>query len=177
LSKREIASLACKILGIYIFIQGINILSSVFSVPFTTANQIGYEVINFIFPLVYIIAGAFLWILSDKLSAIMVRGESNVTESLGLGANEIQRISFSVLGLYFLGNSLPKLVSTLSSIYVMKMGGTSVSTLRLILGAGGAVAEIIVGLGIFLGSRGLVNFLKTIRTVGLKREDDHEENE
>jgi len=138
----------------------------------------GHEVIiNVIFSLVYILVGVFLWILSDRFSVIMVRGESNFNESLGLCANDIQRISFSVLGLYFLGNSLPKLVSTLTNIYVMKMGGTPIATSRLILGAGGAITEFVLGLGIFLGSQGLVNFLTTIRTVGLKREEDNEENE
>ena len=50
LSKREIASLACKILGIYIFVQGINVLSSVLSVSLTmqNQNQMGHEVIDII---------------------------------------------------------------------------------------------------------------------------------
>ena len=46
------------------------------------------------------------------------------------------------------------------------------TTTRLILEAGGTVVQLIVGLGIFLGSQGLVNFLKAIQTAGLKSEDD-----
>ena len=50
MSKREIASLACKILGIYIFVQGVNVLSSVLSVSLTmqNQNQMGHEVIDII---------------------------------------------------------------------------------------------------------------------------------
>ena len=159
MNKREIASLACKILGIYLIIQGTNVLSGVLSVSLATSNPIANEsLINVIFSLVYILFGVLLWFLSDKLSAIMVKGEHNSIEGSDLTVSDIQRVSFSVLGLYFLGNSLPKLVSTL-------------------ILSGGAIIEFIIGLGIFLGSQSLVNFLKTIRTAGTKCYDDNEENE
>ncbi len=168
MNKREIASLACKILGIYLIIQGTNVLS----VSIATSNPIANEsLINVIFSLVYILFGVLLWVLSDKLSEIMVKGEHNSIEGSDLTVSDIQRVSFSVLGLYFLGNSLPKLVYTLANVYFM-----SELTPRLIL-SGGAIIEFIIGLGIFFGSQSLVNFLKTIKTAGLTREDNEEENE
>jgi len=177
-SQRDIASLACKILGIYIFIQGINVLSSVLSVSLTTKNEIGYEIIfNIIFSLVYILVGVLLWMIADKLSIIMVRRENHSNEASGISANDLQRVSFSVLGLYFIGNSLPRLVATLTNMYGLKMGGTPISTPRLILEAGAPITEFIVGFGILLGSQGLANLLKTIRIMGLKREEEIEENE
>jgi hypothetical protein len=176
MSKQEIASLACKILGIYIIIQGINVLSSVLYVSIATPNLMANEsLINIIFSLMYIFIGVLLWLLSDKLSAIMVTGENHYNEGSGIQVGDIQRVAFSVLGLFFLGNSLPKLVSTLTNEYFMS--GSPYSTTRLMLEAGGTVVQLIVGLGIFLGSQGLVNFLNTIRTAGLKREDDYEEKE
>ena len=173
MSKREIASLACKILGIYLIIQGTNVLSGVLSFSIATPNQMAHEsLFNIIFSLVYILFGVLLWFLSDKLSLIMVKkGENHSNEGSGIEVSEIQRVSFSVLGLYFLGNSLPKLVSTLANVYFM-----SELTPRLIL-SGGAIIEFIIGLGIFLGSQALVNFLTSIRTAGLKRKDDNEEKE
>ncbi len=120
MSKREIASLACKILGIYIIIQGINVLSSVLSVSIAMPNQMAHEsLINIIFSLVYIFFGVLLWFFSDKLSAIMVTGENHSNEGSGIDVNDIQRVSFSVLGLFFLGNSLPRLVSALTTMYSM----------------------------------------------------------
>lgn len=168
MNKREIASLACKILGIYLIIQGTNVLS----VSIATSNPIANEsLINVIFSLVYILFGVLFWVLSDKLSEIIVKGEHMSIEGSDLTVSEIQRVSFSVLGLYFLGNSLPKLVSTLANVYFM-----SELAPRLIL-SGGAIIEFIIGLGIFFGSQSLVDFLKRIRTAGLKREDNKEENE
>jgi len=47
----------------------------------------------------------------------------------------------------------------------------------ILLGSVGIITEFIMGLGIFLGSQGLVNFLNNIRTVGLKKDDSNEGNE
>ncbi len=176
MSKREIASLACKILSIYLMILGINVFSNVFSFSMVTQTHMAYEIIlNIIYPMIYILFGILLWLLSDKLSLIMVKGESHSNESFDTKASDIQRISFSVLGLFFLGSSLPNLASTIARIhFTSELPNYST---RLLLGAGGPIIQFIVGLGIFLGSQGLVNFLDSIRTAGLKREDDYEEKE
>jgi len=173
MSKREIASLACKILGIYIIIQGINVLSSVvLFVSTATSNQVangGY--INIIFSLVYIFFGVLLWFFSDKLSAIMVTGENYSKEGAAIEVSDIQRIAFSVLGLYFIGRSLPILISTLfDSIRGLPNSFTGFTLFASV----GTISEFIIGLGIFLGSQGLVNFLNNMRTAGLNREDDNE---
>ncbi|KJR45671.1 hypothetical protein UF75_3928 [Desulfosporosinus sp. I2] len=70
---------------------------------------------------------------------------------------------------------MPNLASTIAKIH--STSELPNYTTRLLLGAGGPITQFIVGLGIFLGSQGLVNFLDTIRTAGLKREDDYEEKE
>lgn len=175
MSKREIASLACKILSIYMFIQGINVSANVLSISIATPNQMAPGIIfNIIFSFIFLILfGVLLWFLSDKLSTIMFKGEDSSNKDSGIKASDIQRVLFSVLGLFFLGSSLPKLVSTLTSIN--SMSGIPDSTTRLLIGAGGTVTEFIIGLGIFLGSQGLVNFLDNIRHAGLKREEDFSE--
>lgn len=177
MNKREIASLACKILGIFIIIQGTNVLANVLSYSIATQNTVAHEsLINTIFSLVYILFGGLLWFQSDKLSAIMVTEESPSDKGTGVGISDIQRVSFSVLGLYFIGNSLPKLVSNLLSMYSL-LNRQPESTARLLLSLGGVITELIIGLGIFLGSQGLVNFLNFTRTAGLKRKIDSEEIE
>lgn len=172
MSNREVASLACKVLGIYIIILGINALFSVFTVSIGMPNQVANEgFINIIFSLVYILFGVLLWILSDKLSVIMVTGEKHTVEVTGITASDIQRISFSVLGLYFLGDSLPELISTLMNINSMS-GLPNTVRLRLLV-SGGLITELLIGLGILLGSQGLVNLLNKMRNVGLKRDEEN----
>ena len=172
MNKSEIASLACKILGIFFIIQGTNLLSLTVSVA--AMSPIAHEsLFNIIFSSIYILFGVLLWLLSDKLSGILIKGESHSDEGSGLGASDIQRVCFSVLGLYFIGNSVPNLVSALMNTYSMN----ETFTTRIILGSGGVITEFIIGLGIFFGSPVLVNFLNTIRTAGLKRGNDSEGKE
>lgn len=180
MSKREIASLACKILGIYVIVQGVNVLSSILYVSVATSvatsnpilNVVNETLVNIIFSFTYIIVGALLWFLSDKLSSWMVTKENeSVVKSSGIEVNDIQRVSFSVLGLYFLGGSLPRLVSTLLSIYSMR-DMTPSATGYILRSSVEAIGEFIIGLVLFLGSQGLVNFLNSMRTAGLKRKDD-----
>ncbi|MDR3586124.1 MAG: hypothetical protein P4L59_12485 [Desulfosporosinus sp.] len=175
MSKREIASLACKILGMYLIFQGINFMANVLSVSFVTPGQLEpRSAINIAFPYISpIIFGVLLWFLSDKLSSIMVKGETLHKEGLGIKAGDIQRILFSVLGLLFMGNSLPKLVTTLTSMYSTR--DVANMTLRLLPGAVGGITQILLGAGVFLGSRGLVNLLNVVRYTGLTREDDSSE--
>ncbi|SHI89062.1 hypothetical protein [Desulfosporosinus lacus] len=116
MSNREIASLACKILSIYMIIQGINVSTNVLSFAVAMSHQITREnLLNISYPLMYILFGVLLWLLSSKLSVVIVKKETHFNEGTRISANDIQRIAFSVLGLFFPGNSLPRLVSVIPS--------------------------------------------------------------
>ena len=174
MNGREIGNIACKILGIFFIIQGTNTLASIISFIASTPGLNGYEsLLNTCFALIYIICGVLLWFLSDKISVIMNTGKRNADNKSVIEIGDIQRVSFSVLGLYFMGSSLPKLVTSLINMYFLTNAPNS--TTRLILGLGGILIQFIIGLGIFLGSQGLVNFLKAMRSAGIKRENDSEE--
>lgn len=83
MSKHEIASLACKILGVYMIIQGINVLANVVTTTFMMPNQsVSTMLVNVIFPFIFlIIFGIILWFLSVKLSAFMVNRETHSEEN------------------------------------------------------------------------------------------------
>lgn len=175
MSKREIASLACKILGIYITIQGINALSSmVLLISTSPLDEMASGIfINVIFSFVYILFGVLLWFFSDKLSGIMTKGESQYKEGPGIEVSDIQRVAFSVLGLYFIGSSLPNLVAIVLTSSIREQ---AIPFTQSLLGSVGVIARFIIGLGIFLGSQGLVGFLNNMRTLGLKKENDNIES-
>jgi hypothetical protein len=171
MNGREIGNIACKILGIFFIVQGTNTLASIISFTASTPGLNGHEsLINICFALIYIVCGVLLWFLSDKISVIMTSGKRNAENKLEIEIGDIQRVSFSVLGLYFMGSSFPKLVSNFINIFLVTNAPNS--TTRLILGLGGILTQFIIGFGIFLGSQGLVNFLKAMRSAGIKREND-----
>ena len=102
MSNRELAGLACKIVGIYIMILGINISSNVF-ILYLSSPMLQSYFPNVIYALFYVVIGIVLWIFSDRLSSIMVREEKKVSGS-EITIDSIQKVAFSVLGLYFIGN-------------------------------------------------------------------------
>ncbi|MHB1418376.1 MAG: hypothetical protein ACYCX4_02135 [Bacillota bacterium] len=178
MNKREIASLGCKLLGIYMIIQGINVMSNIFSLMITTSGQSTPDYLTgFIFPFLFLIVfGIILWLLSDRLAGIMVKGKTRVQEDPGLKASDMQRVSFSVVGLLLLGNSIPKLVSFIIGLTLMRETPYAITpNLYLFYQGGGVISQFILGLGIFLGSQGLVNLLNAIRSAGPKQNNIHKD--
>lgn len=167
MSKQDIGSLAVKILGIYMIIQGINVFSNLITIYILTPQQESINYLIGIFPFLFlIIFGALLWLLSETITVVMIKGQSHIQEDPGLKASDIQRISFSVLGLSLLGNSIPRLVSLVESVYPIR-GNIPVKVFRS-LGVGGLVTQFILGIGFFLGSHILVKFLDGIRNARIE---------
>lgn len=155
-------------------LPGRYVLSNIFLYSATTPNSIAHEyLLNVVFSLVYILIGSLLWIFSGKLSVKMTNGDYPSNENSSLTSIDLQRVLFSVLGLYFVGHSVPKLVSALMSMY--SMNGVPIT--RILFSSIGTITELIIGLGIFFGSQGLVRLLYSIKTVGFNKENDSEDKE
>jgi hypothetical protein len=174
MSRQDIAGLACKILGLYMIIQGINVMANVLIFNWASPNQlipISSVLSSFILLFIF---GILLWGCSDRLSAFMAGGTVASKEGAdsAITPNDVQRIAFSVLGLYFLGNSLPSLLSVLSSLLTLNQVGLSQQVLTTMARP---IIEFLVGLGIFFGSQGLVNLLNSLRAAGVKKEYDPED--
>jgi hypothetical protein len=169
MSKREIAGLACKTLGLYIIVQGIYVIANAISSYFVYQFESGM-LVSAVFPFVFLVVfGICVWTFSEKLSFLMVNGEADSEDRSSITANELQRIAFSVLGLFFIGTSLPKLISHLSTMNEMMDAIPNPLT-----GVFGDITQLVIGLWIFLGSRSLVNLLVHLRHAGLRKEEDWE---
>jgi len=171
--KEEISRLACKILSVFLIIQGVSAIANVLTYYMTSPNIENKYVGNIFFPFIfYVLLGILLWIFSNRLSVIMAKKDSNPCDSnknTNISSEDAQRISFSVLGLYFLLNSIPPLISGLTTFYTVNQFDSSI---RLLPNVAGYVTQSILGLLIFVGSQGLVNFLKAIRTAGVKEKQE-----
>lgn len=177
MSKRDIASLACKVIAVFLIIQGIsimaNLLSFYISLPIIMGMMEREPLVNMIFPYIfYLLSGIMLWIFSNKLAKHMVKEEngSDTAVSLNIKSIEIERILISVLGLYFVGNSLPDIVAMLTNMYWMRE--IPQASIRVLPDAIGQITQFILGMAIFFGSRGLVGLVYAIRSKGSKNEED-----
>ena len=158
---REAASLACKILGIYVIVQGIG---AGFNITYLyLSNHDQTVLLNYSLVFGYLLSGILLLVFSDRLSVIVGKKINDNKEiPRGLNGNVIQRIAFSVLGMYFIGSSLPRLVSLILSISFPDLVG-SAPVLFTILKQIDMIVELIIGIVLLLGSEGLVNILNKIR--------------
>lgn len=162
---RELAGLACKVLGLFLVMQGVNLLSNAvylyISVPVMETDILPAV----LYQLGYLVSGVLLWVLAGQVAALMVRGRQDGDGGEAVSAAELQRLAFSVLGLYFAGNALPKLVRVVTNIYAADrwMPGTPAVYVR---DLAGVITELLIGIGCFFGARGLVNLLRFLRQAG-----------
>jgi len=159
---REVAALACKILGLYTIITAtVNLVGSLIY----AAGRSSLAFAPYILLLTF---GLLLWLLADKLAAFMVRNpKPTKVLPINIGVEDLQIMAFSVLGLFFLGDGLPKLVSYIFTMTAMpeNIGQTKILNISNLIEAG---IQIALGLGLFFGSRGLSGLVNELRHAGLK---------
>jgi hypothetical protein len=170
MSKHEIVRITCKILAVYLIVQGINASLNAFSSYFIILDYpISEMMLNVVLPFFFlIIFGILIWVFSGKLSVFMVKGKVHSEKELGIKADDLQRVAISVLGLFFTGTSLPKLISSWMNYTNFTARNEMFDATRLLPEAFGNLTQLIIGLGIFFGSQGLVNILKYLRYIGVK---------
>ena len=164
---RTIASISCKIIALFLFIQGLVLLTNMIYLMVSPYKD-EFTAFNLLVALGMLLFAVLLYLFSHRIANIMIKAEkAEETEAVeALNADTVQRIAFSVLGLYFMGNSLPSLVSfLLQRLFLITSDGTAIYAPM----PGFLFTEIrpiitfIVGLAIFLGSRKLVQLLSRLR--------------
>lgn len=158
MDRKELGTLACKTLGLFLIIHGINLLANIIH-SYLIAPEILPGVPEALaFPVTYICSGVLLWLFAGRLSGILVSRSGEGEEGAAISAGDLGRLAFAVLGLYFAGDALPGLASTLVNMCLFTgalYGAASVFVSSLVA----PVAQLLIGLALFFGSRGLAGFL------------------
>lgn len=164
MTKREIATLSFKVLSLYAFIKVIDKVSSLINYMYKySLSEVG--VLNFmIFAsplLLMLLCGGLLWFLAPWLASSISKStapEDNASASL----LSIQAVAFSVVGLYLLADSLPALVRSI--IWHFTTASRSMGERTPLIGdILGYMVQIFLGLWLLFGSRGIVNFIRSMR--------------
>jgi len=164
MTKKEIATLSFKVMSVYAIIQATAQVPS--TLYFMSTNDLsGIGMLTFVSvalePLSWILCGLVLWFAAPLLASLIFK--STVSESVSdTSIKDIQITAFSLAGLYLLASILPELLKSLTMHYAMNaysVRGESPLTGTIII----SVLQIILGLWLLLGSRGLVNFIRSTR--------------
>lgn len=121
MTKQDIASLALKLAGIFCFIRAIEHMHIVF-------NTVVPSFYNETMPTVYmmgsfftlaglLIAGILLIVLSTRLSKYIIGPSAGENITSQLTMEDIQRVAFSIIGVFFMVLALSNIHSILFDIY------------------------------------------------------------
>jgi predicted ABC-type sugar transport system permease subunit len=132
-----------------------------------TPNAIFYNIIPFV---VYMVVAVVLWWKADRLSDSLIPNQSEVMQDARWDYHAIQTLIFSGIGLYALVDSLPGLGRALYRRHLLAAQTTIHLPVNLDERAFlfQASLEVVLGVGMLLGARGLSQTLLWIRELGLR---------
>lgn len=166
----KIAFLACRITSVYFLANWLGALGSIVSTLFyfpTNMQAVLGSMVSMVFP---VAIGVLLWIYSDKLAGFMVKPQ-DVQETEMISASfdleTVQILAFTIIGVFLIVKAIPSLVSALTVCVILPQHSVGQVWLQTISQLVDSVIQIILGLWLVLGSKGVVNFIKKIRTIGV----------
>jgi hypothetical protein len=106
--------------------------------------------------------GIVLWFFSETIATKMLFSNEKINKNNSPTAMEIQVIAFSILGLFFIGNALPKTVSTGYLLFTME--GFRIDTPSYTQQLIEVGLQLVIGLGLFLGAQRLILINKAIKS-------------
>lgn len=182
MTKREIASLACKILAVYAllqipqYLQGLYFFLSRFFIEELRDDNIHTFLWNlsatFVPVLLYLVAGILLWRRSNALASRMVSDEQTEGDQCRLPGREFMAIAFSVVGLVVLIHAIPRIAHILSYLAFQPLPDfESRWTASIIAELTALGVQVILGAVLFMGGRALSQLVMRIRTAGLNDKD------
>jgi hypothetical protein len=168
MTKREVASLALKLLGIYAFILAISSFHSMMISLAIGAQYTGTTSHDSTFfllaagsgiPLLLLIfLGWYLIAASERLSKGLFPQEVGEDKISALSSEDAQTIAFSVVGLLLLTKAVPNLFRVMlrisSALQYKTLSATVIKT-GIIQSSVVVVVQLALGLYLFLGSKGL----------------------
>ena len=160
MNPRNAAEIALGVAGVWLIVSrlpefGVSLVAHLWSpdgsVPWFVLVHLG----------VVIGCGLGLLFLRHRIAAWLVPMPQ---PDLRASVSGLQAAAFSVVGLSLLAEGLAELLAQLT-LSATELGGSSWGRFA------GSLAQIAVGLGLFLGARGLVGVWRSLRTAGLPSED------
>jgi hypothetical protein len=171
MTARDIASLSVKLFGIYAFFQAVPMLPSVAGgLGMLTMEEGSLSGLSFIFALLYVlpffllIAGGILLLLyADSIGASLTTRMTGNGEP-HISAMDVQAIAFSAIGVFAIVAAAPKILQIAANLYFTHTSEEARAVgVRVLPQVVGLVAQTIVGVGLFIGARGLAKLWRRVR--------------
>lgn len=174
MGSKKTAAIVLKILGVFMIAKGLNF---VFSFLILLAVSSNGQPLTSYGPMIlpncsYLLVGFLLWILSERIASWMVKGEQASEATANTNLEWLAKLGFALLGLFLIGESLPKVLSilvallTIPDYFSVMIGTMTISNITT------PFFSLLIGIGIFLGAEGLTKAFKMFRNLGLKESEE-----
>lgn len=179
MTKREIASLAVKLMGVFILLKSIGYLPMTYSGVFYAFQGHHVDLLQSLFmimmstvmALIPLAFSILIIVLSDKVAAWLIKDDT-AAEATGssITKGDVMAIAVSCIGLYFIVSAAPGLVTALMNNAArmrQQMGISFVDpsgTMNLLRSLIAPAVQLGLGIWLFVGSKGIVKIWRKIRS-------------
>jgi len=179
MTKREVASLAFTIAGIYALIQAIPMVPSLVSwfgmmrgiaesTESAKTGQWALVTVAMMLPLAGLLLVGYLFIAHGGKFAARMFPDEDTAPGTKASVGGLQAVAFSVVGVLVVAMALPRLLNAvgfLANVYARTPPPERIPWTPW-TGLLAGVVQLGLGVGLFFGGRGLANYWQRLRTVG-----------
>lgn len=179
MSGKDIAILSCKILAVCSVINAAKALNYLMMLNELFHGNVrpGAVIpilISSMMPFILLLAlGLVLWLKAGRIAAYMLPDREEALERAALSIEDVQSTAFSVIGILVLAGAIPQMVQTVSSIVIMHNlqydSKNQWFYAHDIVRIAELVVQLIIGIWLFFGSRGIVGLYRRMREAGLNK--------
>lgn len=177
MNKREIGSLAFKLMGIYLFVLTVPLVTQAFFMfiyPFTSGrgqgafDSIAMPCLSLISALVMILGGRYLIRRSDAMAARLFPGEAAQQPLTRTSMGDVQLVAYSVVGLALAAQALPGIATHgLNLLFLLHNSSYSMQPdfmRNLLIPLVREGAQFALGLWLFYHGESVMNLWRKART-------------
>jgi len=183
MSKREIASLVCKVLALWLLVQGVLSMASILLTIMKTIESIsmgsdwGYALggpcaIGFV-GAAFLVLGWIVWAKADSLAVRMVGDDETPVTGTNISKEGWITIAVVALGLFLFVSGVCDLVRSVAYGFMRSraiQGSLYDSLINDIHSIAAVIVQIVLAVWMMVGSKGIIRLICKFRTMGHKEQ-------
>lgn len=163
--KEQVVGIAVRLFAIFLALETIRYASSL--LPYAASPPPNNISLGFIATLLFfpLLAAFLLWRFPLAVATNLIPDIKKQEQHSSLGANDIQVIAFSVMGLWVLTTAIRDIFYWVTFVYQIKNSGLGNPTLspENVGNIVSTVVELVIGFWLLFGSKGLVGIIRRAR--------------
>lgn len=168
MTKREIASLVIKLMGVFILLRSISYAPMIFGNAFQVGAGLLSTLMHVFLSIIAIAWGMFIILFSDRIAKWLIKDDHPIQLPGSVRKEDVMLVVFTCIGLYLIVTAIPSLILYLSNFLRVRRAASGSSyytggfynAFQLIA----PLVQISLGVWLFAGSRGIVKFWQKIRS-------------